>query len=377
MKILQIIDTLEIGGAEKLSVTLAQQAHAKNIDLSIISLRNSKGKFDFTPQLEKLDAKVVFYPAPKLFTISRLRAITKFIKKEDFSIIHTHLTYANIIGGIIGKLLGIPVISTLHSTANATRHIHFLRDKTEIWILRLATKVLGVGEKVSEIFQPILGREITTLPNAVDENSGLPPLEREMLRARFGLDSAQPVFISVGRLVPDKAHADLLTAFKIITKKIPAAKLLIVGEGYLESELEEKSKTLGLEESVRWLGARDDVPNLLAISDIYISASRREGLSLSLLEAMMASLPMAVTDVGETSLLVSNDAGILVSHNNPEELAKAALEILAMPNYGRKLGKAGLARARTEYGAEQWFLRLMEIYEEITPTVQEQDEIHA
>lgn len=377
MKILQIIDTLEIGGAEKLSITLAQQARKNNIALSIISLRASKGKFDFTPQLEELGAKIVFFPAPKLFNLSRLRTIAKFIKEGKFSVIHTHLTSANIIGGLIGKSQGIPVVATLHSTAQAERHTNFLRDKIEIWTLRLATKVLGVGEKVSDVFQPILGREVITLSNAVDENPGLNARERKTFRTRFGLDSHQPTFISVGRLVPDKAHDDLLAAFKIIHENNPESKLLIVGEGYLEEPLKEKSKELGLKQAVRWLGARDDVPNLLAISDIYISASRREGLSLSILEAMMASLPLTLTNVGENARLVKEDAGILVPHDAPEELAKAAIKILAMPNYGKKLGTAGLARARAEYGAEQWFFRLMKIYDEITPTAQEQAHVHA
>jgi L-malate glycosyltransferase len=370
--VLQVIDSLRIGGAQKLMLTFARQAREQNIDLTVVSLSEFNEGMTLAKPLEKMGVKVFLFPADKLFSLSRLRAFTRFVKEGKFSVIHAHLTYANIIAGIVGKLIKTPVLSTLHSTAVDKRHAHFLRDKIELEMLRRAKRILGVGKSVSDIYEDILKRDVITLPNAVDENSPLSADENDALRTQIGLDTAQVIFISVGRLSPDKGVDDLLQAFTLIHKEKENVALLIVGDGDLRDELKGLAKKLGLEKVVFWLGIRNDVPKLLAISDIYISGSRREGLPLSLLEAMMSALPMAVTDVGEVAKLVNNDAGILVPHSKPKKLAKAALDILAMPNYGKTLGEAGLARAQKEYGAEQWFMRTLNIYEEITNIAQEQ-----
>ena len=372
MQVLQVIDSLRIGGAQKLMLTFAEQARAHQIKLTVVSLSEFSQGMVLAEDLRAIGAEVLVFPAKNLFTFARLRDFTRFLKERKFSVVHTHLTYANIIAGLAGKITRTPLISTLHSTAVDRRHAHFLRDKIELMILSSVNKVLGVGKSVSDIYEPILGREVSVLANAVDENTKLTKQEYKMLRAQIGLASSQPTFISVGRLSPDKDVDGLLQAFSIIRKSAQNAVLLIVGDGELRPELEEKAQSLGLEKAVFWLGMRNDVPKLLAVSDVYISASRREGLPISLLEAMMAALPMVVTDVGEVAALVGNDAGILVPHSEPTLLAEAALRVLEMPNYGKVLGEAGLARARKDYGAEQWFMRLMNIYEEITPVAREQ-----
>lgn len=377
MRVLQIIDSFRVGGAQKLMLTFMEEARTHGLDVTIISLSEFKDGMALAKPLEELGAQIFLFPGKKLFTLSRLRDITSFVRKNKFAVIHTHLSYANIIGGLVGLLTKTPVVSSLHSTAMDSRHPHFLREQVELWILRLATKVIGVGKRVANIYQTILKRDVIALPNAVAENHALSADERAALRTQIGLASARPTFISVGRLSSDKGVDDLLTAFVLICETVPNAALLLVGDGEARAELETLAQSLNLNDNVFWLGMRDDVPQLLAISDIYISASRREGLPLSLLEAMMAALPMVVTDVGDVAQLVGHDAGILLQHSQPSQLAKAALDIWAMPTHGKALGEAGLARARRDYGAEQWFMRLMDIYTEIAPVAREQANVHA
>jgi glycosyltransferase involved in cell wall biosynthesis len=377
MRILQIIDTLRVGGAQRLMVTLARQAYAHQVRLTIVSLSELKDGMALAPQLQDLGAEVVVFPAPNLFTLSRLHNLLSFVRQGGFSVIHSHLTYANIIAGVVGKLLKVPVVATLHSTAVDRRHAHFLRDKIEQFALQQAGKVLAVGQKVADVYQQTLKREVVVLPNAVDENIGLSPGKRKELRENLIGDAARKVLISVGRLSPDKAFIDLLNAFALVRQHFPKTALIIVGDGVLRADLEQQTKSLGLDGQVFWLGTRNDVPRLLAASDLYVSSSRREGLSLSLLEAMMAGLPLVVTEVGEARNLIRNDAGIIVPSAAPDKLAAAVLEILNSGDLGKSLGQAGLARARAEYGAKQWFMRLMDIYDEVKSVAREQVDVHA
>lgn len=377
MRVLQILDTLSIGGAQKLMIPFAKQAQKEGVDLTIISLRETHNGMALAEPLRALGAKVYVFPAPKIFTRSRMRKLIRFLREGEYSVIHTHLTSANILGGVIGKITGTPVISSLHSTAVDPKLAYFLRDNLELLILRFAKKVIGVGQSVVDAYQPKLGREVICLPNAVNENEGLSAEERAALRTQIGLDSAQPTLITVGRLSHDKAVDDLLRAFALILQQVPDAALLVVGDGVERPALESIAKDLQLGRQVFWLGMRDDVPQLLSVSDIYISASRREGLPLSLLEAMMASLPMVVTDVGEVAALVADDAGILVPHSDPARLAEAALRVLALPDLGKTLGEAGLARAKEHYAVERWFARQMDIYAEVMSKKREQVNVRA
>ena len=371
MRVLQVIDSLRIGGAQKLTLTFMDEARKQGVDVTIVSLSEFKNGMALAKPLEEKGAKVLLFSGEKLFSLNRLREFTRFVREGNFSVIHTHLTYANIIGGIAGRLTGTPVVTSLHSTA-VGQHANFLRDTIENIMLRTTTRLIGVGQKVADVYKDMLNRDVVVLPNAVAENVALSADERAALRTQIGLDTEQPTLVTVGRLSVDKGVDDLLDAFAQICQTVPNAALLIVGDGILREELEARSQTLSLDENVFWLGMRDDVPNLLSISNIYISASRREGLPLSVLEAMMAALPMVVTAVGDVPKLVGDDAGLLVAHSQPNELAQAALNVLAMPEYGKALGNAGLARVRAEYGAEQWFMRLMKIYTEITPLAREQ-----
>ena len=371
MRVLQVIDSLRIGGAQKLTLTFMDEARKQGVDVTIVSLSEFKNGMALAKPLEEKGAKVLLFSGEKLFSLNRLREFTRFVREGNFSVIHTHLTYANIIGGIAGRLTGTPVVTSLHSTA-VGQHANFLRDTIENIMLRTTTRLIGVGQKVADVYKDMLNRDVVVLPNAVAENIALSADERAALRTQIVLDTEQPTLVTVGRLSVDKGVDDLLDAFAQVCQTVPNAALLIVGDGILREELEARSQTLSLDENVFWLGMRDDVPNLLSISNIYISASRREGLPLSVLEAMMAALPMVVTAVGDVPKLVGDDAGLLVAHSQPNELAQAALNVLAMPEYGKALGNAGLARVRAEYGAEQWFMRLMKIYTEITPVAREQ-----
>lgn len=365
MRILQLIDSLRIGGAQKLLVTFANQARENQLDLVVVSLSEFSNGMALASEIEGLGIRTYVFPAQKMLSIPRLVRLIRFVKQENFTVIHTHLKYANILGGLVGILIGIPVVSTLHSTSDDPRYAHAIRDQLEMWSLRRANLLLGVGENVARIFSEKLNRDVRVLVNAVDEGVVLGEDERNRLRKEITGRSDDSLLISVGRLSPDKCVDDLLKAFAHVRLSFPAASLLIVGDGEHKVELELYAQKLGVSDSVYWLGARNDIPQLLSLSDIFVSASRREGLSLAVLEAMNASLPLVVTDVGENRKLVMDDAGILVPSEDPARLAEAITELLLNREMALEMGAAGLARAREQFSAKKWFLQLRQVYETV------------
>jgi glycosyltransferase involved in cell wall biosynthesis len=365
MRVLQIIDSLRYGGAQKLMVTYAGQAVARGVDILVVAL-SPRELMPLAPQIEALGIPVASFPADKLFSMSRLSSLVKFVRDEKFSVIHSHLTYANILSGIVNVVTGVPVVSSLHSVALDTRHSHPVRDRMEWLALRRAARVIAVGRSVEEAYSKLLHRHMEVIPNAVNSGVILSRQERDAIRKGIGCDSSKFILISVGRLSPDKCFDDLLHSFDIIHKQRPETVLVIAGDGIERASLEAQTKALGLTDSVFWLGMRDDIPALLSASDMFVSASKREGLPIAILEAMMAGLPLVVTNVGESAAVVGEEAGILVEPLQPDVLASAVLSLIADPAQLKIAGEKARQRAEANYGAEAWFGRLLDLYNEIS-----------
>jgi glycosyltransferase involved in cell wall biosynthesis len=149
----------------------------------------------------------------------------------------------------------------------------------------------------------------------------------------------------------------------------------MVGSGSLHESIRLQVETLDLGQLVILAGERHDIPQLLASSDIFVSSSHREGLPLSLLEAMMASLPIVATSVGDVPNVVTEEMGIVVPPRQPEELAAALEELATSPERRREMGRAAKDRARQEYSLDVWMQRYVRLYSDLlrsreTPSIQ-------
>jgi glycosyltransferase involved in cell wall biosynthesis len=184
------------------------------------------------------------------------------------------------------------------------------------------------------------------------------------LRREIAGSEKHVVIISVGRLVLAKGYEDMLDAFAIVHRQDPGAFLVIAGMGNLFEKIKNKISELQLEGAVNCLGARTDVPQWLAASDIYASSSHWEGLPVAVLEAMMAGLPIVSTSVGDIPKVVTADAGILVPPHEPACLAEALSELVQAPEKARAMGSAARRRAMQEYSLETWIKKLTSLYAE-------------
>lgn len=365
MRIAQMIDSLNWGGAQKLLVTFARAAREHALDLTIISLRND----DHTPipgELSALGARVVTFPGRGLFDPFRIARLVRLMRREQFDVLHTHLAYANIIGALVGKLAGTPVVATLHSTGFDARHDHPLKQIIEAFALRYgAQRVIAVGYTIANKHRARLGnRWLDIIPNAITPPPILSNEQRDLVRAQMVGDPAKTILITVGRFSPPKGYADLITAFAKLHRTHPDVALVLVGDGVLRNAIEQQIATLGLNDRVRLLGARDDVPSLLAASDMFILASHYEGLPLALLEAMAAGLPVVATNVGDVPRVVGYDRGVLVSPQHPYALANAIAELLDTPTKMHALGAAAQSHILRQFSATTWIERLIALYQE-------------
>ena len=133
MKIAQIIDSLGWGGAQKLLVTFSEVAIQRNISLTIITLDGDEASAPFRANLEKLGIRVIVFHAPRLLAPLRFFKLTRFLKQEQFDIVHTHLSYANILGSLACTLTNTPIVATIH---NVKIDGPSARRRLEYWVLK-------------------------------------------------------------------------------------------------------------------------------------------------------------------------------------------------------------------------------------------------
>jgi glycosyltransferase involved in cell wall biosynthesis len=313
-----------------------------------------------------LGARVLYYPAEHLLDVGRLWRIYRFLRREQFDVVHAHLTYANIIGTLTGRLAGIPTIASLR---NQSVDQNPIRAGLETWLLRhWADRVMAVGHATAAAHQARLrGQQIDPIPSAVPIFSPLPPPERAALRADLIGQTDRPLLISVGRLHPQKGYDDLFEAFARLHAIHPEVMLVIAGGGELQPALSNQIKARGLENAIRLLGPRNDVPRLLAASDLFVSASHWEGLPVSVLEAMAAGLPVVATEVSDVPRVVTEGTGLLVPPHQPDKLAEAMFTLLENPAQRKAFGAAAQKHIAHNHAPAVWGDKIMALYNSLTP----------
>lgn len=371
MKVTHLIDGLAKGGAETLEVTFAAEAQQRPINLTVIGLHDRQPLPTYVEQLRGLGATVrVLRPPCEIAPRRRLRDVVELaemLTADGTEVLHTSLIHANILGVAAGRLARVPVVSSLHGTLDDTgrhrRHVRLLETTALRWG---AQRVIAVGRSVAEEHAARLGgRQIDVVPNAVRPAVRLTSAARDRMRLSFGIGPSAPLLLTVGRLTPEKGQDVLLSAFATVVQRHPTCRLLLVGDGPLLPALREQAAALGVEDAVRLVGQRDDVPSLLKTADVFVSASLYEGLPLAVLEAMAAGLPVVATSVGEVPTLLGDGRGVVVPPSSPTALGTAVSELLDQPGRLAQLRGAGPAYIEHNHSSAAWADRLMAIYHEV------------
>lgn len=193
-----------------------------------------------------------------------------------------------------------------------------------------------------------VGRYDVPLPDGFRESLDIPP---------------GPVVGTVGRLVERKGHYDLLDAWPTVLEDYPNGQLVLVGDGPEREGLEDHAGGLGVESSVHLVGRRDDIPELLALVDVFAFPSHYEGLPGALLEAMCAGLPIVTTPVdGNSELVTDGEHGLYVPVKNPDALAGTLKELLDDSELALRLSEAARARAREQFSLDSMVEQFEDLY---------------
>jgi len=277
-------------------------------------------------------------------------------------IVHSHLLRAHLAVSLASLCRRAPtIIMTEHQADPRCWALRLLRIAS-----RKATVVTGVSEAVRRhlLDHGLSARRVVAIPNGIDVETvaRAEPVAPDQL----GLPEDSRVLLFVGRLTHQKGLDVLLNAFSMISAEVPAAHLLVAGDGEDRQELEHLAERLGLGRRVRFLGRRDDVPGLLKAAETVVLPSRWEGLSLVLLEAMAVGRPVVAARVeGHEEVLTDGETGLLVEPQSPEALASALRRLLSDASLAARLGGAAGDLVRRALTATTMTSRYIELYDEL------------
>jgi glycosyltransferase involved in cell wall biosynthesis len=363
MKIAHLIDVLSWGGAQKLLRTFAETARGRNIELTIISLRPPRIPAPYPELFNSMGVDVVVFPFGKLHDPRAIPFLVALLKKKHIEIVHTHLSHSNILGSLAGKITGIPVVSTIHNTQTDVSKRPRLPYIERFCLRNFSTRAIAVGKNVADIYRTIIKTDrLDVIPNAVEAGYPISIQERNEIRTALTGSPGKTLLIAVGRLTEQKGYAEMLTAFAKVHEKHPDTFLIIVGVGPLAESLKGYSQNLGLSDNVRFLGARTDVPKLLAACDVFLNSSYWEGLSIAMLEAMAAGLPVIATSVGDAEHLLATGGGLLVNVKDPSNLAVAINCLIENPDKMCTMGQLARSFVEKNYAAEPWLDKILQSY---------------
>jgi glycosyltransferase involved in cell wall biosynthesis len=366
--ILQVLHTLEVGGAEMLATRIARRLQDRfHFIFACLDGLGTLGK-----ELQDEGFQVEVLGRRPGIDWACVRKLAQFAHDQDVRVIHAHqytpFFYARA-PGWTGRRA--PVLFTEHGRV----HPDLPNRKRIIFnrlFLRDADRVVAVGESVKRALianEGIPGGRIQVIYNGVrladfEEDSR----QREEVRRELGFGATTPVAIQVARLDYLKDHFTALRTAERVQRTIPEFQLLLVGEGPERAKIEEEIRSRGLTNTVRLLGLRTDVRRLLAAADLFLLTSISEGIPVTLIEAMSAKLPIVSTDVGGVPEVVTDgETGWTAPAGDDAQLAEGILCLLADRDEARAMALAGCRRAEEQFSEQQMHDAYAALYEEMLP----------
>ena len=354
MRIVQLVENLELGGLERMAVDLALALQSAGHELLVYCLHEAG---PLAPRLEAAGIPVkAFHKAPG-FKLSTILALAKRLKADRVDVIHGHNPGVHHYAALAAKIAGTRAcVNTRHSASTSTGVPY--QEKYFRLVQPFTSHVVFVCEYARRMLTPRLNypdSKCSVILNGIP----LQPFQAKpaspcslLPRIRFG---------AIGRFVPAKGYSILIDAFARIAATAPQAELSIFGYGPLESELAAQIERLHLQGRVRLAGRTSDPAAALQSLDVFIMSSVNEGLPLVILEAMAAGLPVVSTNVGGIPEVLASEYSWQCAPSDPAALASIMLSAAQCGDLASR-GEHASRTAAEHYGVEHMAARYGELF---------------
>ena len=306
--------------------------------------------------------------------------LVRIMRREQFDVVHTHTPKAGLLGQLAARIAGVPTVAN-------TLHGFYFHDDTKPWLRRFYIWMERVAANCSDTILSQNREDMATavaehiakpeqlkwLGNGIDvarfDRRRLTDSSLEDLRREIGIDAGAPVIGFVGRLVEEKGILDLLQAATTVIEAIPNAQLLIVGpydEEKPDALRPDVAERYGVAANCRFVGMRNDMPELYALMDVLVLPSYREGFPRAPMEASAMGVPAMATDIrGCREAVVHGENGLLFPVGDADALAQSLIELLQDDERRARMGEAGRRIAEDRFDEQKVFDRVLSEYERL------------
>ena len=360
MRIGLAIETDAPGGAETMLLHLARELGRAGHH--VVAFGPAGGPGWLTARLRELGVERELIEAHGYRHTTRIvRDLAGRLRRHRLDVLHSHEFAMSVFGAMAARLAGCRHVITMHGST------YFAEHPRRLAALRLAAALSDHTVAVSRSLRAGLAEQLRMSPHAVrfvpNGVQGTPG-SGDGVKQELGLAPDDVLVLAVGSLYPVKGHAVLIDA---VAGMEPAARpfVAIAGSGFEEDNLRGRIEARGVQDRVRLLGYRADVPDLLAAADIYVMPSLSEGMPMAMIEAMLAARPVLASDTGGIGELISGpELGMLVPPGDPAALRRGILKLAGDPALRARLGEAGRRRAEADFTATAMAERYVRLYED-------------
>jgi len=363
IKVLECIRQGEIGGGESHLLSIAENLDRTKFDLVVLSFTDG-------PMIERLkergvETHIVFSKLP--FDIPKWPKVKKILREQQIDIVHTHGSRACSNVMIASKSLMIPVIYTIHGWSFHSDQNFFVRN-ARIWAEKILTSKADINISVSNSnrqtgINHITGFKSIVIYNGINQKKFSPYQSYKDIRHALGISPNAILVSFIARVTTHKQPLVLIRAFKKSLSNTSNLHLLIVGEGDQKQEAIRLAEDLELANKVTFQPFRQDVPEILAASDLFVLPSLWEGFSIGLIEAMSMGKAVIATNVDGTKEVIQNNVnGMLIEPGNIQALAESITRLANDKLLRQDLGQNALITVQEQFNSAVMTRKIEDLY---------------
>jgi glycosyltransferase involved in cell wall biosynthesis len=362
-KVLHIIKSLGRGGAEMLLPETLRLHDRQRFEFHYIYFLPWKDQM--VEAIQQQGGIVTCFSAKNnIQLLLKARAVARYVQEHGIQVIHGHLPWAGVLARIVGKMTGVPVLYTEH---NKQERYHLATRVLNLATLNWLTHLVAVSDDVAESIRrhkPTLRIPLQTIVNGVNTERFAPGYAgSDNVRKAFGIPADAPVVGTVAVFRFQKRLDLWMEIAKQIHAEVPDAHFIIVGDGPLREELDDKYDALGLKGYVHFAGLQTEVRPYFSLFSLYMMTSIFEGLPIALLEAMSSGCAVVTTDAGGIKEVIRPDVdGLLCSVDEAGKLTGLAVSLLNNEPLRQELSVQARRRVEELYSMEKMVENLENVY---------------
>ncbi len=361
IRVMHVVIDMDKGGLQNVVLNLCRQIKHPEIEQLVCCL---EAEGELVPVLKELGIPVFFMAKEPGLDFLLPFKLAHLFRKNRITVVHSHDTGANFYGALGGLIAAVKcLLKTEHGGINlATRRIM----KFEGWLIKKMNKMITVSGYLKERVisrQGVESDRIMVIHNGIDADQYLSSVDLAAKRKELGFSPEDKIIFTVGRVVALKNIRLLIKAASRLRAEFPAIKIAIIGSGPEEEKLKKLTAEKNMADTVKFLGHRADISEIIPALDIFVLCSRFEGLGLVLLEAMAAKKPVAASNVGGIPEIVRDKQnGLLFASDSEDELAEALKKLLTEPELVNKLTRAGYQTACEDFSVREMAEAYSDVY---------------